>query len=406
MATRNWIGSAVKISEVYTDTIGGTWAAGTDTWTGTINGRDMIITFGATATVTTTAIATAIAAAWNGTTLSTGTTVNALGSSIPEFSVITATVSGSNVIFTHDTAGVPFTMTTAKSSTSGTVSLVNTTNATGPNHWDNSDNWAEGAVPVSLDEAYIDRPVSILYGLAQSAVTLTSMTVSELFAATAYIGLPFRNASGYEEYLDTYLAIGCTTCNIRSNSGRIKINFGSVQTACNVRKSGSTVESGRAAVQLIGSNASNVFNIYGGDVALAGNAGEAVTAATVRQISGTLLIGAGATLTTVDKGGGTLTSYVGCTTLTSDTGTTTVDAGTGTITTANINGGDFYYPGTGTITAINARACSLRFDGSTAPLTVTTLNIIEPVDVYDRSDRVTYTNQPNYGGGVVKYQVV
>lgn len=401
MADRNWTGSAVAIADVYTDTIGGTWAAGSDTYSAVINGRTMTITFGATATVTTSAIATAIAAAFNGTALSTGTTVNALGSSIPEMQAITASASGSTVIYTADVAGVPLTITSSKSSTSGTVSMSHTTTATGPNYWDNAGNWAEGSVPVSSDDVYIDRPVSILYGLAQSAVTLTSLTISDLF--TAQIGLPARNSAGYEEYRGHYLAISATTINCRSNSGRIKINVGSVQTACNVYKSGSTVETGRAAFQFLGTSASNVVNVYGGDVAIAGNAGEASTIATVRQTSGTLTIGAGSTITTIDKGGGTLTSYVGCTTLTSDTGTTTVDSGAGTITTANINGGDFSYPGTGTITTINARACTIRFDGNTAGVTVTTINITEPVTIYDRSDRVTYTNQPNYSGGVVKY---
>ena len=58
---------------------------------------------------------------------------------------------------------------------------------------------------------------SILYGLSQSAVTLTLLQIDASFTGT--IGNPNYNPSGYYEYRPTYLAIGATTTTIGENGG-------------------------------------------------------------------------------------------------------------------------------------------------------------------------------------------
>ncbi len=352
MATVTWRGTAAKITEKYTETIGGTWADGTDTWTGTINGNDLVVTFGTGAADATTDIATAIVAAWNGATLPANVTVNVVGggAAIPEFNEITASVSGSVVTFAHDTPGATFTMTSAKSSTSGTISLSNTVNATGPNDWANADNWVGGSVPTGSDDVIIDEPVSILYGLDQNAVTLASLTIGPRFTSAANIGLPDINANGYAEYRDKSLRISATALNINTGSGRVRINLGSVQTAAVVTATGTTLTPGLGAVQLLGTNASNTLRVDGGDVSVAAKPGEVSTIATLTQSGGTLVCGDGVTLTNVTKTAGTTTIASSTTTLDSRSGTTYLTGGThGTLT---VGDGTCAASGATTITAL------------------------------------------------------
>jgi hypothetical protein len=231
MATRTWIGNAVATKDVWTITVANTWATG-DTGTITINGKDLVVTIGTL--VTTAQVATTLKEAWESGTF-TDTTASKIpqggGTSIPEMAELTATVSGSTVIITADTAGVPHTISVSESTAgTGTLSISHTTTATGPNYWNNVDNWAEGSVPTTGDDVVIDRPVSILYALDNNADTLTSLTIGERFSASSYIGLPFRTSSGYEEYREDQLKVGATTITCRGASGRVKINTGSAQT--------------------------------------------------------------------------------------------------------------------------------------------------------------------------------
>jgi hypothetical protein len=335
MATVQWLGNAVAIKDKWTLTIANTWAAG-DTATLTINGKDLVVTIGTL--VTTAQVATTIKEAWeSGSFTDTTASVSPSGggTSIPEMSELTATVSGSTVIFTADTAGVPHTISATESTAgTGTASIAHTTTATGPNYWDNSDNWDGGSVPVSTDTVYIDRPVSILYGLDQNAVTLAALEISPRFTASAYIGLPSRNANGYDEYREEYLKISVTAFTTFSNSGRIKLNFGTAQNTSHVYSTGSTAETDRSALQILGTHASNAINVYGGDVGIARNTGDVSTYATVKQTGGTLEFGSGVTLTNVTNTGGTLVVASSTTTLLHEAGTLVVRGGTQTALTA------------------------------------------------------------------------
>jgi hypothetical protein len=352
MANCDWVGNAAAIKDVWTITVANTWAT-SDTATVTIDGIDLVITIGSL--VTTAQVATTIKEAFNGPTLTdTTATVSPSGGgvSIPQFAELTATVSGSVVTITANTAGVPHTISATESTAgSGTATGAHAITATGPNYWDNADNWAAGSVPVSTDAVRIDRPVSILYGLDQNAVTLASLTIGERFTgSSAYIGLPFRNANGYEEYRETYLKISATALTIRGASGRCKINVGTAQTAADIFTSGTANETGRAAIQFLGTHASNVLNVFGGTVGVADNDGEAATVATLRVTGGTVSCGTGATLTTVVKTGGTLTVRSSTTTLTNNAGTLNIYGGTQTLVHHMV--GTLTVDGTTTITTL------------------------------------------------------
>lgn len=351
MATKNWIGNAVATKDVWTITVANTWAT-SDTGTITINGKDLVVTIGSL--VTTAQVATTLKQAWESETF-TDTTASKIpqggGTSIPEMAELTATVSGSTVILTADTAGVAHTISVSESTAgSGTLSISHTTTASGPTYIDNVDNWAEGAAPVSTNDVVIDRPVSLLNALNQNAVALSSLTFGERFSSSSYAGLPLRNANGYEEYREDYFKIGATTVTCRAASGRIKLDNGTGQTALSVYSTGTSTDTDRSAFQWIGTHASNVVNVYGGDVGIASNPGESATVATLRQTSGTVKCGSGATLTDVLKTGGTLSVKSSTTTLISNSGTTTVDGGTHTALT--IGGGTTNVIGSSTVTTL------------------------------------------------------
>ena len=355
MALPFWIGNAAPTVDAFTGTVALTWAAAdTATITHTESGKTLVVTIGTL--VTTAQVATTIKQAWQSEAF-TDTTASCVpaagGTSIPEFAVITASVSSSVVTFVADTSGASIGTLTMSETTAGTgtFTAAHSVTATGPSWFTNTGNSSTGSLPVSTDTWTIDRPVSILYGLAQSAITLTAQLITERFTSAAKIGLLRRNASGYEEYNATELALSATTWTNRSSSNLIKQNFGSVQTTVNNYSSGVSAETGRPAVQLRGTHASNSVNLFGGDLGW-GASDETATVATIRQEGGTLTVGANVTLTTLTKMSGTANVYCAATTITNNEGTLTHHAGA--VTTVNVNGGTVYEKGAGTTTTVRA----------------------------------------------------
>ena len=470
MADKNWTGNANSFFEKYTLVIGGTWLA-TETISLTISNKTITLTLGTT--VTTGQIATDVAAMWNGNpALSSGYTSTSTGNLVPEMNEVTASVSGSTITFVGDTSGLPFVMSKAQSTASGTTTLTNTVDATGVNDLANTGNFVEAAALASTNTFNLDRPVSIQHGLDQSAVTLTAWNVSERFTAASYVGLPARRSTGYEEYRETFLKIGCTTFNYYGSSGLFKWNAGSVQTAATMYTGGSSVDVGRSAFQFLGTHASNTVTVLGGDVGIAGNTGDVSSVLTLKQTGGNVFCGSGATLTTVTKDAGSLTLNSSVTTLVTNDGETRIRGGThtnvtmgggtltatggtitnllmlrgtamiglgvgagnsvvktggtldmytaptaltsnsgdtyvqnGGMTTCTINSGTFYYGAAGaTIVTLNLQNCTFDLDqGSTAAVTVTTMNITGNVTIRDSAKRLIVTNKYPFANGRITY---
>jgi hypothetical protein len=393
MATRTWIGSAQLAAQVTSWALAGTWEA-TDVIIFTIGTRSFSLVAGSTNTTT---IAALMASTWNA--------LNA--TNYLEFSAMTASSNTATFTLTGDTAGVPFTVTISTTETGGgaadaqtidgstSSAGVDSTACSSPNHWSLAANWAEGAVPVNSDDVVIDRgSVSIKYGLAQSAVTLTSLTVTNNF--TGDIGLPTRNSIGYEEYRATQLAISATTMNIGTQggrgSGRLKINNGSVATTVNVYNTGTPSEQGLAAFLWKGTNASNVLNVFGGSVGVATFSGETAVIATLRQTAGQSTCTAGTTLTTIDKTGGTLTIESAATTITNGGGDITIN-GTGAVTTINAREGTVNYNSTGTVTNLNVYdGGGASFNAINKARTVTNCQVTSGGTLTDSNKTVTWTN--------------
>lgn len=408
MATRRWKGTAIPVAQVTTIAISGTWAT-SDTATITINGKDLVLTVG---TDTTTAqIATAIKEMFNG-EAQAGTgdhTFSETGNDVPEFNEITASVASSTVTLTADTAGKPFTVSVSES-TAGSGAVGTPTEATaptGPNHFDNADNWSGGAVPVDGDDIVIDQgDVGILYGLDQSAVTPASIKVTNGFTGT--IGLPEVNidagaSNSYFEYRSQYLALGNsadatnTAVDIGggegSASGRIKLDTGSGQITANVKGTGQRAETAVPTLLWKGTHASNEFNVTKGDVGIAFFAGESATVATLRvgyqenqDGDSTVELNDGCTL--VEQTGGTLTVRDNVTQFDQRGGESFIE-GTAAITTLNLDEGDCRYKSTGTLATANVGGGgNLDFRQDQRTRVLTTLNLYAGSEFHDPFDTV------------------
>lgn len=246
MAQKSFVNNAAATKDQWTITVGGTWTAG-DTITIPMNSKNLVITIGTL--VTTAQVATTIQQAWQSSSF-TDTTASCVpqggGTSIGEFSTMTATVSGSVVTIIGDTAGVPHMISAlSETSASGTVTLAHPVTATGPKFADNVLNWLDGSLPVDGDDIIVNGPFQMCYGFAAfSGIQPASITIGERCGATTQIGLPFMNSAGYNEYRTPEWSIGPVVLNVRGAAGLVKINAGTDPMNVNVYSSGTSLESG------------------------------------------------------------------------------------------------------------------------------------------------------------------
>jgi hypothetical protein len=245
-------------------------------------------------------------------------------------------------------------------------------------------------VPVNGDDVLIMIPCTIKNGLDQSAVTLASIKIG---SDRVRIGRPRINAAGYTEFRGNYLQIGATSAIIGLGDGRgadlIRINFGSVQTACEVRTTGGSIESGWPAVEILGTHANNTLDVQTGSVgvAVAGVSSTIATATAAENAS--ILFGAGVTLGTV-RGAGSVVANGAITTMTQSGGQWDIN-GSGALGTLTQTGGVLRYNTSGTLsTATIGGTVIASQDASTRTFTTTTLEpggaIIDPLGT------ITHTN--------------
>lgn len=399
MASPKWIGTALKTYDLWTLTPGGTIEVG-DLFLVTVGSKTVSIAAAGTTVASVCAtVATALAA---------------LDSALyPEHAEYTFANATTSVTATANTAGIPGTITVATTESNGgaadgqTFVATHTTTGTGPNSWDNTANWSTGAIPVNADTPTIEgSDVSILYGLDQSAVSLTSLNILSTFTGT--IGLPTRNSNGYAEYRGTYLQIGVTTINIGQGSGaksrRIKHDAGSVACAWNVYGMSQPIETGIEALLVKGTSASNTLNVTEGTVGVAVYAGETADLSGLLRVGyeqnqasdAKVRCGSGVTLATVAQTGGQVEINSNMTTVTR-TGGTMTHRGASTITTLNNFAGTFINESTGTFTTVLQMA---EFDRRRviSSQTITTMRLYKGSKTYTPTQSsaptfgVTYTN--------------
>lgn len=415
MATIYWTGNAHSVRQISTVTVANTWAAN-DTVTLTINGKDLVVTIGATGT-STSSVATAIKEAWNGSQRlnadgSTDSTSNFGGQEFGEFREATATVSGSVVTLTANAAGKPFTLTVTESTAgTGTATGATTQTATGKNHWDNGDNWSGGSVPANDDVVvFKDSDVSCLYGLPNASL---EVTIQVWMSYTGEVGLPTINVDdpsySYYEYRQRYVRLddAGTGTNIAHRFGLGKDGAGcrlfnlkhsTVKCSPVVYNTGTPLLSrvGAKALNICCTANTSTINILGGSVDFSsqdsgtsafvtvtqtggdarGVTGIYSTGAVVTLANGTLLVGGTGTLNSVRVPGGTLT----------------LENQTGTITALSVTGGDVNYASTATISQLLLQGGSFDARHDIGGFTLTNSIIYAGSRYYDPYRRATYTN--------------
>lgn len=247
----------------------------------------------------------------------------------PEFDEIDATDQTTYLELKAKTAfaGVPFTVTATAVDGGGldtqTLTMSTPTAATGPNHYDEPDNWSGGAIPVNSDAViFQNSAVGCWYGLAQSGVTLASLHLDQSFTGT--LGLARTNVFGgagkeYAEYRQAYLATSATDVFIGlgdgTGSGRIKLDTGTNATAVNIWNSGTAAEAaaGIPAILWKGVHASNDVTANKGSVGIAFFGGETAQIDELRvgfdadqANDSNVQCGIGLTLATLEQDGGRL----------------------------------------------------------------------------------------------------
>jgi len=383
MATIYWLGTADAVAQITTVQITAFDAA--TTYSLSVGGTVIASVAGNTDAATT---ATDLATAWN-------------NSTHPWATGITASASTDTVTLTADTAGVPFTVTSAVSGGTGTIGSPTTTTASaGPNDWSTAANWSGGAVPVAADDVIIaDSTVNICWGLDQSSVTLASVTIEATY--TGKIGLDrtaFATSADGDtqntskaEYREDYLKIGADAIDIGVHTGpgtpagsqRLKIsNTKAGASTTQVHRTASAAsESGQPPVRLLAANSAADIIVRGGIVGIAvDEPGETATVGDLSISAGSLYVGDGCTLSTLTLDGGTCLLRAAATvaTVNANSGTLTTDGDYG-ITTLTVNGATVYAnntPATGSaITTANLTSGTLDTTQTTTTRTIATLNL-------------------------------
>lgn len=395
MATTRWLGGAPAVAQVNTWTFAGTFLAN-ETVTFAYGGVSWVYT------LTSGTIATflpLLEAAYN-----------ALSETYyPQFAEQTADSTATTLTLTADTPGKPFTVTVSTDSVSGTINGGSsstgtaTTASSGPNDWSTAANWSAGAVP-GADDVIVDDPTwPIYYGLAQSAVTLTSLSIPAKFSGSgSRIGLPRQNADGsaYPEYRNDYLTVSVTTLTVGRGDGdgaeRIKLNVGANACTADVYKTASGIDDDGEAEALLfkGTSASNVLRVHGGaEVGVAVYGGETanLSGGVTVNPGGWLRCGSGTTLGAVTNNGGgvELNSAIATSLTHTALGGSTVVYGAGAVAQLTLRGGYCAYCTSGTLggnTLLTGNAV-LDFDQDVRGKTVT-----NPVEIQSDSATVLDNN--------------
>ena len=171
------------------------------------------------------------------------------------------------------------------------ITVTTTTASSGPNHWDTADNWLPAGVPVDFDRVRFEFGSSdCLYGLDQSAVTLTEIEIASGY--TGSIGLPRTNRNGFVEYRTRDLSVHCPSILIGNGngagSGKIQLNTLTTTVWMEIRNTGGSRESGVPALTWYGDNEASEIILIQGDLGVAVWSDQSATLNKIEQYGGTL----------------------------------------------------------------------------------------------------------------------
>jgi hypothetical protein len=257
MALKRWIGAADAVAQITTVTFS-TYSSA-ETYTLTVNGKDISFT---SVSGTNSEIWAGLQAAWE-------------DSALPEVIEAIATVA-SGVVLTSRTPGQPFTVTAG--ATTGTATVTATLAATGPNFFNNGDNWEGGAAPSAADDIlFAENDVDCLYALSP-AFAIGEITIDQSY--TGKIGLARTADAGYQEYRSRYFTLNDAAVisigsGLGNGSSRILIDAATETVTVDVYSSGQG-EGFERPVQIRNAGSSSEISVYGGRVDISGTGGSAL----------------------------------------------------------------------------------------------------------------------------------
>ena len=306
---------------------------------------------------------------------------------------------------------------TATSSLTGsgtqTFTLTTTTTPTGPNWFDNANNWSGSAVPVDGDNVWFVSGPACKFGLSNSSIDPAAVYMPSTYNDTgAQIGLYDINPLGYREYRTKRLTLSSSSVGTSmpvvigqgddSGCKLIRLDTGTRLTDLQIYKTDDADRDQGFAVDWLGTNANNTVTVMRGDFASAMGVGEVATIKTltmgyVSDVEGDALVqlGPGVTLTNVKKVGGDLQQYCGASGTWEQTAGTTEVLGSGSLTAPAVRGGDLYYSSTATLAGSPAATVSgtgkFSFEHNMATKSVTNAFKVygDEADVYDPHKVVT-----------------
>lgn len=411
MARKQFIGNAAAVKQITTVTVGGTCLDG-ETFTLTMNTKDLVLTL--VGNEATTAVATALKEMWMAATRldgsgSTDVTSNAGGQQFGEFSKVTATVSGSVVTLTANKPGVPFVVTASETSATGTLTLATPQAATGPNFWDNGDNWNTLTVPANDDTFVLrDCNVPIWFGLPNGSL---EGTFEHWMSHTGEVGLPPINiddpSKPYYEYLQPYVRLddAGTGTDIAHRWGMgegpgsplINVKHTGVKNSHIVYNTGRPhpTRLGTKALNLCSTGNTSTINILNGSVDFSSQDGSTAAFVTVKQSGGDTKCESGihtsnAVITT--SGGRSVIGGGAIAAIHVRGGVLRIEGQTGTITDLNILPRAIVeYASIATITTITVKEGTFDARPDAGPFTITNA-VLYPGNWLDPYNRATLTN--------------
>jgi len=256
------------------------------------------------------------------------------------------------------------------------MGTLNWVGGSGSQSWATAANWDTAAVPVTGDDVYIAQGNSdINSGLAQSGVTLNSLNILPGFSGT--IGSTGNSGDS--------LAIGATNVYVNSQSGRTKLDFGSVTHTTTVVSTGGSSDTNLEAFRIRGGTNTSKLYVVGNNQTAVGvattRAGITATLSEWDVRGGTVNLGAGLTCATGKQSGGTVTLGGSATTITQTGSGTLIHQGSGTITTLTATGTviENSRPAAGTDvigTLTTGPGATVDFSQNPAPCTLTNAPIL------------------------------
>ena len=370
-----WLGTATAIAEIDVFTVASATAADVDLLT-------VKDEYGATLTTVSytvpgspsnSAVATAIAAAWNANTIAA-----AIATASPSSALVLLTAVNAGVP-QYVTSGVTGTGTLAKSSAGSNGAVANS----GPSDLNTLANYSTGAKPAGGDSFTVNAQAAapILYGLTQTGVTLANLFID--LNCAQLIGqqkIPWQlNASN--------VVIGRSQSGNASGPRRINLDLSTVQTSVSVLAgNSSSADAGQETIRLKGTNASNTIAVSGGLVGVS-----------------TSLLADTSNFPTATADGGTLNFGVGCSTFTLVNNGATVNINGATTSVTTLRSGNTTFYGTAVATLIVAAG------GTTYPASrpsggaaVTTLTLAGGIVDFTEDGRNVTVSTLNLGNGTIK----